>query len=202
MIAQQLENSGKSLAIEPDYRVWDDLEMNRASHHCNFWLLRGVVGNEPVVIDGTSYATRSVSGKGKLNSPVHSSCGHNLDPRTEVMNTVYSYEKIQEVTGLSFTALLIDCEGCIDFMFRGNSKPLPQLLSNVHTILLEGDMPVGAPDCKINCVDYDKWAKDFVSMGFVQVEKNLDTKHPWIYHYVFQRPGTPKVDPEILKNNF
>lgn len=187
MIAEQLHNSGNLLTVEPDHRVWDSLEENRASHKCSFWLLRGVVGTEPVIIQGDSYATRSVQGKGTLHSPVHSRCGYHPDPRSTPMNTVYTFEQVQQVTQMTFSTLLIDCEGCIDFMFRGNSRPLAEVLANVRTILLEGDMPVGAPDCTTNCVDYDKWVKDFVAMGFVVAEKNQDKKYPWIYHYAFVR---------------
>eukprot|EP01033_Poteriospumella_lacustris_P007661 gene7661-5508_t len=187
VIAQQLENSGNMLTVEPDHRVWDQLEENRASHKCSFWLLRGVIGTEPVIIEGSSYATRSVQGKGHLKSPVHTNCGYHPDPRSTVMNTVYTFEQIQVVTQMTFSALLIDCEGCIDFMFRGNTRPLSEVLANVRTILLEGDMPIGAPDCTVNCVDYDKWVNEFVAIGFVVAEKNQDKKYPWIYHYAFVR---------------
>lgn len=99
----------------------------------------------------------------------------------------YSFEEIQSVTNVTFTALLIDCEGCIESMFAGNVQPMPVLLRNIRTIILEADMPIGAPDCTHNCVDYAKWIDLFESVGLKTVYKQQDPIYTRIYHYVFRR---------------
>ena len=52
---------------------------------------------------------------------------------------------------------VIDCEGCIDYLFRGNNVSLCEMLRPVRLIFLEGDMGTEAPDCSHDCVDYPKW---------------------------------------------
>lgn len=99
----------------------------------------------------------------------------------------YTLEEIQRVTNITLSALLIDCEGCIESMFAGNSQTLSAVLSKINTIILEADMPVGAPDCEHNCVDYSKWVSLFESIGLKVVFKQQDPMYTRIYHYVFRR---------------
>jgi hypothetical protein len=82
---------------------------------------------------------------------------------------------------------MIDCEGCVDTLFRGTGKPLLELLSNVDTIILEGDMPVGAPDCLFDCVDYLSWHMKFSDAGLTLVEEIQDDLYVWIKTYVYKR---------------
>lgn len=178
--------------------MWNLLDENRHRHNCHFWLLRGAVSDRPVTIDGTFYSTRSVAVnatrgvKGWQGPQDRCTTDQNLSVSGKTLSTKrsYTYEEIQDVTKLRFTALLIDCEGCIDSLFAGNVAPLGELLKDVKTIILEADMPVGAQDCTHDCVDYAVWIAKLKDLGLEVVETVQDPVYPKIFHYVFQR----KVD--------
>ncbi|KAJ1424702.1 hypothetical protein B484DRAFT_398180 [Ochromonadaceae sp. CCMP2298] len=176
-LAHHLGNSGRLVSVEPDPQVWNLLDENRHTHRCSFWLLRGAVAEGPVRVTGSMYSTRSVHSKASADTGGGSG------------RQSYTFERIQQVTNLSFTALLIDCEGCIESLFSG-CAPLPQLLQGVRTIMLEGDMPKGAPDCAYNCVDYSTWIAKFDSMGLKLTHSEQDPVYKKIFHYVFQRNST------------
>lgn len=99
----------------------------------------------------------------------------------------YTFEELQTITRFQFSALLIDCEGCIETLFRGNTSSLGSMLRLVDVIILEADMPIGAADCTHDCVDYSKWISIFSSIGLHVKYKERDRIYPKIYHYVFQR---------------
>jgi hypothetical protein len=112
-----------------------------------------------------------------------------LSPATP-SNKYLTYEEIQKETKLRFTALLIDCEGCINNLFRGyDTSPalLAKTLEAVEVIILEGDMAIRTPTCRNDCVDYSVWKENFHSMGFRIVRQQSDPEFPFIFHYVFQR---------------
>jgi hypothetical protein len=153
--------------------VWNLLDENRQQHYCNFWLLRGVIGPQPVSVAGTLYSTRTIpAGLPKLQSQGRQA---------------YTFEEIQSVTNITLTALLIDCEGCIETLFEGNKKPFGELIKGLRTIILEADMPIGAGDCMHDCVDYQKWIIKFESEGLKLVHAVQDKVYKKIFHYVFQR---------------
>ena len=47
-----------------------------------------------------------------------------------------------------------------------NKYLFSRLLRSVQTIVLEGDMPIGAPDCAENCVDYALYVSKLGDAGF------------------------------------
>ena len=172
-IASKQKNSGKLIVVEPDSSVWDSLIENRHNHFCNFFLLKGTIGNSSVVVtDSVSYATRA-------KKQLHHQASIND-------KNYFNLEEIQKITNVQLNVLLIDCEGCIQYMFEGE-KDLGQSLKNIRLILLEGDMAIGEVECKENCVDYSEWQKKFESIGFAVIEKLKDPVFPSIYHYVFKR---------------
>lgn len=176
-IAHKLNNSGNSVAVEPDPAVWNLLSYNRHTHNCNFWIFRGVISNQSAIVTPGSYDTRAVI---KERNPIP---GKNGTP-------FLSYGAIQELTKLQFTTLLIDCEGCIDALFRGHDDNITILgttLQSVQTIILEGDMSIYAPVCNQACVDYDYWKRIFLAVGFELVHQQSDPEFPFIFHYVFLR---------------
>jgi hypothetical protein len=175
--------------------VWNLLDENRITHSCNFWLLRGVVADQPAIVSGTFYSTRSIPKHGGTK-PNPTKYGHDRCPTgkhssADSTKQHYTFQELQAVTGLTFSALLIDCEGCIETLFAGNTVPLRQLLASVRTIILEADMPIGAADCEHHCVDYAKWVTMFAEIGLKVVHKEQDPVYPKIFHYVFQRFAAP-----------
>lgn len=182
------------MSVEPDYRVWNLLDENRVRHNCNFWLLRGVISDQPAEISGTFYSTRSVSKVpaiiGKRKENILPCPARQRTDNTGIILTSkrhYTFDEIQKFTNLTFTALLIDCEGCISSLFRGNTTALSVQLHNINTIILEADMPIGALDCTHDCVDYAQWVREFASAGLKVVYREQDPIYTKIYHYVFKR---------------
>jgi hypothetical protein len=165
------------VSVEPDARVWNLLDENRHTHRCAFWLLRGAVADRPMRVAGSTYSTRSTPLRKASDTDTHTSGRQS-----------YTFEQIQAVTKLSFSALLIDCEGCIESLFSGAPHvPLSQLLQGVQTIILEADMPTGAPDCAFYCVQYSTWIAKFDSVGLKLTHQEQDPVYRKIFHYVFQR---------------
>lgn len=189
-IAAKQRNSGKLVSVEPDSTVWNLLAFNRQIHTCNFWTYRGVISNQSAVVAPASYATRAVASKPSTATPPTTIDTITPTSPTTPSNHFMTYEKIQQETKLQFTALLIDCEGCINHLFRGyDSSPtlLATTLQSVEVIILEGDMAMRTPTCKQDCVDYAVWIEIFHSMGFRIIHQQSDPEFPFIFHYVFQR---------------
>jgi hypothetical protein len=177
-IAAKQDNSGRLVVVEPDQLVWNLLAQNRIEHSCNFWIFHGVISNAPVIIESANYATRAVTPGSDEIGKKHAGFMH--------------FDTIQERTGVHFNALLIDCEGCINAIFRNKQgdasmKTITSYLSNVEVIILEADMPMNAPDCIENCVDYNAWLKRFKLLGFTKVHEKPDVLYDYIVHYVFER---------------
>jgi hypothetical protein len=184
-IAAKQNNSGLLISVEPDENVWSSLLQNRHSHRCNFWLVKGNIADRHVDVIQNSYGTRSTPKNETSEEVVKRTSQHG--------HSSFNFEDIQVITGVKLTALLIDCEGCIETLFNTNSVQdnsparLAPLLRHVKTILLEGDMPVGARDCTFNCVNYTTWEHNFNAIGLKTTVKEQDGRYPWIIHYVFQR---------------
>ena len=150
-IASKLENSGQLISVEPDYRVWNILDENRRTHNCNFWLLRGVISNHSVSIDGNFYSTRSIVSNSNISTinsynnkqmkqsqysrdncnqnNLISNSNKNINNNNNNNNILleqskqyYTIEEIQYVTNITLTVLLIDCEGCINNLFYNNNN--------------------------------------------------------------------------------
>ena len=179
-IASLQRNSGKLISVEPDRAVWESLSFNRHTHNCAGWTVRGVIADAPATTNNRSYGTRSI--------PVAQTAASRRRHRHS-----FTFEEIQIITGLTVSALMIDCEGCLEMLFRGSSKPLGQLLEHVNTIIMEGDMPIGAPDCEFACVNYTQWHEKFRDAGLQLVESIRDDQFLWIYTFVYRRENEKKI---------
>lgn len=170
--------------------MWNLLDENRKTHRCSFWLLRGVVADKPASVSGMFYSTRATASnttRTQSSRMVPDRCQPSSAQLAVAPKRHYTFSEIQKATGQRFSALLIDCEGCIETLFAGNHMPLSELLREVRTIILEADMAVGAADCTHDCVDYSKWVETFKTAGLNFVRKTQDPVFPKIQHYVFQR---------------
>jgi hypothetical protein len=179
-------NSGKLVVVEPDMDVWHILAKNQYLHHCNFWTYRGVISEYPMTIQQAAYATRS--------TPASSSSSHSSSVSARTLSLNLNLLQIQELVGFSFTVLLIDCEGCLNYLFYSHHHQQQQqylhiqhLLTNITTIILEADMKRGSPVCKRHCVDYERWYILFQSLGYQLVYKKVDDRYIYIDHVVFQK---------------
>jgi FkbM family methyltransferase len=177
-IAKALKNSGKLVTVEPDSNVWYLLAYNRYLHHCNFWIYRGMVSSKPgsMAISPGSYDTRTLPSS-------HVSVENNpLSTKSMTIN------EIQNQLKMTFNVLLIDCEGCIQFLFHENEpEVLKKELQAVETIILEADMSTKSLSCTSNCVDYGKWISLLHENGFQLIYQKLDPDFSDITHYIFKR---------------
>merc|ERR1719428_1310167 len=79
------------------------------------------------------------------------------------------------------------------------SEPIKS--GQIKLIIIEGDMPVGAKDCKKNCMDYEKFFGFLTENGFEMVDKfnDCDRKRTgaaegqwcgtWIDHFAWRLKG-------------
>lgn len=177
-IAHKLKNSINLISVEPDKDVWNLLVENSFSHFCNYWLVRGVISDRPSVVSSGLYATRTTGATKRIGGETGNA---------KISKSFFTFNEIQELTNLRVSVLLIDCEGCINYLFNGNGVALKDLLIDVRLIILEGDMSIKSKDCRFECVDYDKWENTFNSVGFITARKIVDPVFPSIFHYVFHR---------------
>jgi hypothetical protein len=194
VIADQLQNNGKLVVVEPDSRVWSSLNLNRQIHHCNFYLVQKPIGNASVLIHGKNYDSTSEivptstgrveRGKSSKYDPTH-------------RPNYYNYRELERVLRFKFNSILIDCEGCITQLFQSTADPslppssLQDTLKHVNLIILEADNSLDPlSPCRRSCVNYSMWIEKFQECGLGVVERVLDQRFPWIYHLVFQREGS------------
>lgn len=135
-------------------------------------------------VNEASYATRTTP---KPVKSIHTVDNNQTTAPIQIENM--NLQDLQQKTGLTFTALLLDCEGCINAVFgnKVDTNSLRSTLSNVRTIILEGDMSDRDPMCTSFCVDYGSWRDKLAEIGFRIVYEEQDQKFASIIHYVFQR---------------
>lgn len=180
-IAGALKNSGRLVAVEPNEDVWAPLLWNRHSHHCASWVFRGVVSDRDMVHPGSG------EDRGRSKLVAHGGGASSASGGNSRVTPHLSYTQLQQATGVNFTALVIDCVGCIDYLFRGNNASLCETLAGVRVVILKGDVAAGSPDCKSGCVDYDKWEKLFAALGFAMEEKKEAEFSPGLHTFAFVR---------------
>jgi len=171
--------------VEPDLNVWDFLEENLRAHSCNARMLRGAVSSTDLHV-----ASKLNVKRGYSNRPVDK--GGKVVPG-------FRFNEVEEALGKKVDTLLIDCEGCAQFMMDQISEPIKS--GQIKLIIIEGDMPVGAKDCKKNCMDYQKFFGFLSENGFEMVDKfnDCDRKRTgaaegqwcgaWIDHFAWRLKG-------------
>jgi FkbM family methyltransferase len=122
-INTKLTDKTKHVCVEPDERVWYVLEKNRDINQCSFHILKGCISKKPRSLTNLSvfygYGTRCIQ-----------------DNQSTV--PCYTLDQVKEMFGIdTFTALVADCEGCLeDFLFEN-----PSLLDTLRLFLFEKDYP-------------------------------------------------------------
>merc|ERR1740129_1033371 len=100
-IAERQNQSGKVVAVEPDYVVWGALEKNLENFKCNVTLVKGVVGTKDVQMEH-----HGIHGYGTNASKATDVKGRHVAPH-------FTLEQVQTQSGLHFDVAVIDCEGCL-----------------------------------------------------------------------------------------
>merc|ERR1719217_1996100 len=95
-LAKKVGNSGTVIAVEPDAGVHSFLESNIKSKNCHAHVLRAVLGDKPIKMMSTGYATHT----------------EEVDAETPGATPAFHIDEIEEALGKKVDTLLIDCEGC------------------------------------------------------------------------------------------
>ena len=145
VINSKLRCKKNHVAVEPDERVWNALELNRSANNCDFHIVKGFVSNRRLslteITSYDGYGTPSVENK-------------------DTTIPSYTLKEIQQTYDLSFNVLVADCEGFLESFFDDN----PDFPDNLRLIIFEADYPDKCNYTKIRSIlEYDK---DFTELLF------------------------------------
>ena len=142
VINHKLACKTAQVVVEPDSRVWTALETNRTSNNCHFHIVKGFVANKPLRLTEmhTGYGTTSEDANGLPSAPS------------------FTLAEIQSQHGLTFNALVADCEGFLGQFLEEN----PCFLHQLRIVIFEADYP--------NKCDYDKIRETLKLQKFVEVK--------------------------------
>ena len=179
-LAQMQGNSGRLVVVEPQPEVHDGLIRIRDEHHCNFYVLKGVVGDHSAQFLASGYGSTTC---------VHPPCKGS----TEVTNV--QWNDLEAFVGFEFDTILFDCEGCIqDVLPLEEHQPL---LKNIVLIMIEEDQA----ELLLQQGKYKHWHNVFLRAGFQCIWHSHDTFDPkgaaWsrnIRHRAWIRPERFGVD--------
>lgn len=141
-INSKLKCKTNQVVVEPDDRVWDALERNRATNNCEFHIIRGFVSNTKLALTnldecfGGYGATYIVQDDSQIPS--------------------YTMADISEKYNLNFNVLVADCEGFLERFFDEN----PNFYDGLRLIMFEADY---AEKC-----DYNKIRRALRQRGFME----------------------------------
>jgi hypothetical protein len=116
IINKKLDNPKLHVVVEPDEEVWDALETNKKNRESQFHIVKGFISNKKLGLNKGGYGSNQFE-----------------DEKSTIPNV--SMEQVTALVGTPFTALVADCEGCIEMFLNEN----PSLLKTLRLILLEED---------------------------------------------------------------
>jgi FkbM family methyltransferase len=200
-IAKRLNNSGKLAVVEPDFSVWDILRRNLKVNNCKAQLVLGTLSSVKLFFSAEAYATRTMVNP---NSSEYYAISHENHVGKNHDVRQYSYAEVENLLQASINTILIDCEGCLSYMFEHIKGAVEN--KQIHTVIFEADMPkvggrknITGTDCRSECVDYDVFVDFLLSNDFRELASFNDCDlsrsgipsgdwcGSWIWHYAFQR---------------
>lgn len=117
----KLRDRTKHVVVEPDSRVWNALEKNKSSNHCEFGIVKGFIGSKKMSLTDMNvcngYGTCSV-----------------VDNNSTI--PTYTLDEVKHTFGIqTFTCLIADCEG-----YLGEFLNLyPELYDELNKVIFERD---------------------------------------------------------------
>ena len=150
-------NTGNLISVEADPAVWDVLQYNMEAHNCRAFLVLGVLGEQDMVMMEETKITKTMNflslplGYARMTSSDLSVSGTRV--------THFTWDDIEQKTGLVINAIIFDCEGCMfDILSSYRDK-----LRQVNKIIIENDNHLG-PHCDLQCQQGNKLLED---SGFI-----------------------------------
>lgn len=116
---KKLLNRHLHVVVEPDKTVWKALEKNKKINNCQFKIVKGFISAQKLGLNGTGYATTNFR-----------------DESSDI--PIYSLADIQRTYNIAkFTALIVDCEGCMETFLNENEI----ILKDLRLVMFEADEP-------------------------------------------------------------
>jgi len=175
-LARATRNSGRVVAVEPDKEAQPYLIQTREANRCNFHAAYGIIS------DHKQYLLPGSSGYNTLT--IDADKVPKAEQKAMVEVPSINFHDIEARIGAKFDAVLIDCEGCIEAVYKTG------LLGQVRLVLIEQD---GGS----SLVHYGEWSKKLRALGFERVWLAHDTFAPqhasWsaqLLHSAWAKPGT------------
>ena len=142
VINKKLLNPYNHVVVEPDDDVWDALEKNKIRNDCKFQIVRGIISNKKLSLIKSGYAT-------KQKEDTSSSLPH------------FTFSQIRNMVDKPFSALVADCEGCIEPFLNENTN----ILKTLRIIILEEDADIS---------NYDNVKKLLIKNDFEQIRSEFN----------------------------
>lgn len=151
-INSKLQCKTNHVVVEPDERVWEALERNKKSHNCEFHIVKGFVSAKKLALTDVDswYGGYGATYVEQDDSPIPS----------------YTMEEINETFHLTYTVLVVDCEGFLERFLDEH----PNVYDTLRLILFEAEYP---EKCK-----YTKIRTTLKEKGFT--EKLRGNQNVWI----------------------
>jgi len=121
IINSKLNNKNNQVVVEPDDRVWDALDKNRARNNCEFHIVKGFISNKKLDL---------------TNLDVYlGGYGSTFIENNDTKIPSFSLDEIKNKYNLQFNVLVADCEGVLEVFFDEN----PYFYDNLRLIIFEAD---------------------------------------------------------------
>jgi FkbM family methyltransferase len=121
VINSKLNNKKNQVVVEPDDRVWDALEKNKANNNCEFYIVKGFISNKKLDLINLNECLGGY--------------GATFIESNDTKIPSYSLDEITNKYNLKFNVLVADCEGFLEVFFDEN----PSFYDNLRLIIFEAD---------------------------------------------------------------
>ena len=139
IINSKLACKTNQVVVDPDSRIWDALERNKAANNCFFHIVKGFISKKKHSLEEIDshygYGTTSVE-----------------DETSSIPS--YSLQEITEKYQLNFNVLVADCEGFLETFFDEN----PDFYDGLRMIIFEADY---THKCNYDKIRYNLRKKGF-----------------------------------------
>jgi FkbM family methyltransferase len=155
IINSRLINKYNQVVVEPDARVWEALEKNKQTNHCEFHIVKGFISEKKLDLTNLDVCLGGYGSTFIEND-------HTIIPS-------YSLDEIKKKYDLEFNVLVADCEGFLEVFFDEN----PSFYDKLRLLIYEADYPE-----KCN---YEKIKKTLLEKGFIPLVEGH--QNVWIKVY-------------------
>ena len=155
-INEFLSNKKNHVVIEPHLDVIPILEKNKQINNAQFHICTDILGN----------------GNDKFNLNANHLGTYTKQSSDGEISTI-TYMDLCNRYNLNFNVLVIDCEGCIEYVIETN----PDILKNKRMIMIEKD--------RVDTTNYQKVKNSFKQEGLIEVTRPYAFQQIWMNKNLF-----------------